>query len=92
MTPLAAMQTATLNAADLMGWTRQGGIARRRASGPTSSRSRATRSRMSRILQHVPFVMKAGVVYKDETKALPGGKLVATAPANTETNRMEKSF
>jgi hypothetical protein len=45
-----------------------------------------------RILQHVPFVMKAGVIYKDEAQPAAVDKLVASAPMHTESNPMENSF
>jgi imidazolonepropionase-like amidohydrolase len=53
MTPLAAIQTGTLNAADLMGWTDKTG-----SLDPGKWADiiavRATRSPTSSILQHVP--------------------------------------
>jgi len=45
-----------------------------------------------RILQHVPFVMKAGVIYKDEAQPGVVDKLVASAPKRIEPNPMENSF
>jgi imidazolonepropionase-like amidohydrolase len=65
MTPLAAIQSATLNAADLMGWTdRVGSI----DAGKWADLIAVDGDPMKdvRVLQHVPFVMKSGVVYKDE--------------------------
>jgi imidazolonepropionase-like amidohydrolase len=65
MTPLAAIQSATLNAADLMGWTdRVGSI----DTGKWADLIAVDGDPLKdvRILQHVPFVMKSGVVYKDE--------------------------
>ncbi len=65
MTPLAAIQSATLNAADLMGWTdRTGSI----DTGKWADLIAVDGDPLKdvRILQHVPFVMKAGIVYKDE--------------------------
>ncbi len=65
MTPLAAIQAATLNAADLMGWTdRTGSI----DTGKWADLIAVDGDPLKdvRILQHVPFVMKSGVVYKDE--------------------------
>ena len=56
-----------------------------RASGQISSRCRVTLSRMFAILQHVPFVMKAGVVYKNEAQPATVDKLVAT-----DTRRMSR--
>ena len=65
MTPLAALQTATLNAADLMGWSdRVGEIAPGKWADVIAVEGDPLKD--VRILQHVPFVMKGGVVYKSE--------------------------
>jgi imidazolonepropionase-like amidohydrolase len=65
MTPLAALQSATLNAADLMGWTdRAGEIAPGKWADVIAVEGDPLKD--VKILQHVPFVMKAGVVYKSE--------------------------
>jgi len=65
MTPLAAIQTATLNAADLMGWThRTGSLDPGKWADLIAVEGDPLKD--VRILQHVPFVMKSGVVYKDE--------------------------
>ncbi len=65
MTPLAAIQTATLNAADLMGWTdRTGSLDPGKWADLIAVDGDPLKD--VRILQHVPFVMKSGVVYKDE--------------------------
>ncbi len=45
-----------------------------------------------KILQHVPFVMKAGVIYKDEAQPAAVDKLAAFAQAHVESNPMENSF
>jgi imidazolonepropionase-like amidohydrolase len=65
MTPLAAIQSATLNAADLMGWTDKTGSL---DAGKWADLIAVDGDPLKdvRILQHVPFVMKSGVVYKDE--------------------------
>ena len=65
MTPLAAIQTATLNAADLMGWTDRAGSL---DAGKWADIIAVDGDPLKdvRILQHVPFVMKSGIVYKDE--------------------------
>ncbi|MGA7312680.1 MAG: amidohydrolase family protein [Silvibacterium sp.] len=65
MTPLAALQTGTLNAADLMGWTDKIGSLE---VGKWADMIAVNGDPLKdvRILQHVPFVMKAGVVYKNE--------------------------
>jgi imidazolonepropionase-like amidohydrolase len=67
MTPLAAIQTATLNAADLMGWAdRAGDIAAGKWADLIAVQGDPLQD--VKILQHVPFVMKSGVVYKNEVK------------------------
>ena len=67
MTPLAAIQSATVNAADLMGW---GDI-----TGSIEPRKWADLIAVDgnpladvKVLQDVKFVMKAGVVYKRSTR------------------------
>jgi imidazolonepropionase-like amidohydrolase len=66
MSPLAAIQTGTINAADLMGWTdRVGAIEPGRYADIIATEADPLKD--VRILQHVNFVMKSGVVYKDET-------------------------
>jgi imidazolonepropionase-like amidohydrolase len=65
MTPLAAIQTATLNAADLLGWTdRVGSLEPGRWADMVAVDGDPTRD--VTVLEHVKFVMKGGVVYKDE--------------------------
>lgn len=66
MTPLAAVQTGTLNAADLMGWTGKVGSIE---PGKWADIIAVSGDPLKdvRILQHVDFVMKAGQVYKNET-------------------------
>jgi imidazolonepropionase-like amidohydrolase len=67
MSPLQGIQTGTLNAADLMGWTdRVGSIAPGKWADIIAIDGDPLKD--VKILQHVPFVMKSGVVYKDETK------------------------
>jgi imidazolonepropionase-like amidohydrolase len=67
MTPLAALQTATINAADLMGWTAKTGTLE---PGKWADMIAVERNPLDdvRVLQNVKFVMKAGVVYRDEAK------------------------
>jgi imidazolonepropionase-like amidohydrolase len=66
MSPLAAIQTGTLNAADLMGWTdRIGAIEPGKWADIIAVDGDPLKD--VKILQHVNFVMKSGVVYKDET-------------------------
>lgn len=65
MTPLAALQTATLNAADLMGWSQKTGALE---PGKWADMIAVEKSPLDdiRTLQDVKFVMKGGVVYKSE--------------------------
>ncbi len=65
MAPLAALQTTTINAADLMGWSAKTGTIE---PGKWADIIAVDTNPLDdvRVLQHVPFVMKAGVVYKDE--------------------------
>ncbi len=67
MAPLTALQTATLNAADLMGWTAKTGSLE---AGKWADIIAVDKNPLDdvRVLQNVKFVMKAGVVYKNETK------------------------
>ena len=66
MSPLAAIQTGTLNAADLMGWTdRVGAIEPGKWADIIAIDGDPLKD--VKVLQHVNFVMKSGVVYKDET-------------------------
>jgi imidazolonepropionase-like amidohydrolase len=66
MTPLAALQTATVNAADLMGWSGKVGTLE---PGHWADMIAVEGNPLNdvRLLQHVPFVMKSGVVYKSES-------------------------
>jgi len=65
MSPLAAIQSGTLNAADLMGWTdRVGTIEPGKWADIIAIEGDPLKD--VKILQHVPFVMKSGVVYKNE--------------------------
>lgn len=67
MTPLAALQAATINAADLMGWTDRTGALE---AGKWADLIAVEGDPLAdiRLVQHVPFVMKAGTVAKDETR------------------------
>jgi imidazolonepropionase-like amidohydrolase len=66
MSPLAGIQTGTINAADLMGWTdRVGTIEPGKFADIIAIDGDPLKD--VQILQHVNFVMKSGVVYKDET-------------------------
>jgi len=65
MTPLAAVQSATINAADLMGWSGKTGSIE---PGHWADIIAVERNPLEdvRVLQHVSFVMKGGNVYKNE--------------------------
>jgi imidazolonepropionase-like amidohydrolase len=65
MSPLAALQTATINAADLMGWTAKTGTIE---PGKWADIIAVEKNPIDdiRTLQDVKFVMKAGVVYKSQ--------------------------
>jgi imidazolonepropionase-like amidohydrolase len=67
MAPLAALQTATINAADLMGWTTKTGTLE---SGKWADIIAVNKNPLDdiRTVEDVKFVMKAGVVYKSESK------------------------
>jgi imidazolonepropionase-like amidohydrolase len=66
MSPLAAIQTGTINAADLMAWTdRTGTIEPGKWADIIAVDGDPLKD--VKILQHVNFVMKSGTVYKDET-------------------------
>ena len=67
MAPLAALQSATINAADLMGLTAKTGTLE---PGKWADIVAVDKNPLDdvRILQNVKFVMKSGVVYKNETK------------------------
>jgi imidazolonepropionase-like amidohydrolase len=64
MTPLAAVQTGTINAAELMGWSGRTGALE---AGKWADVIAVEGDPLSdvRTLQHVRFVMKAGIVYKE---------------------------
>jgi imidazolonepropionase-like amidohydrolase len=81
MSPLAAIQTGTVNAADLMGWTAKTGSL---DPGKWADIIAVSGDPLAdvKILQHVPFVMKSGVIYKNEAQPAQVDKLVASAPNN----------
>jgi imidazolonepropionase-like amidohydrolase len=65
MSPLAAIQTGTLNAADLMGWSEKvGSLEAGKWADIIAVKGDPLRD--IKLLQHVAFVMKSGVVYKQE--------------------------
>ncbi|WP_348264663.1 amidohydrolase family protein [Telmatobacter sp. DSM 110680] len=65
MSPLAALQSATVNAADLMGWTAKTGTLE---PGKWADIIGVEKNPMEdvRVLQNVKFVMKGGVIYKSD--------------------------
>jgi imidazolonepropionase-like amidohydrolase len=67
MAPLAALQTATINAADLMGWSAKTGTLE---PGKWADIIAVDKNPLDdiRTLQNMKFVMKAGVVYKNDAK------------------------
>lgn len=79
MTPLAALQSATVNAADLMGWTDRTGSL---DAGKWADIIAVQGDPLAdvRLLQHVGFVMKGGVIYKDEANPAAVDTLTAVAP------------
>jgi imidazolonepropionase-like amidohydrolase len=71
MAPLAALQTTTINAADLLGITAKTGTLE---PGKWADVIAVDKNPMDdvRVLQDVKFVMKAGVVYKGQGSTLDG--------------------
>jgi len=65
MTPLEAIQTGTINAADLMGWSDKVG-ALEPGKWADIIAVKGDPLKDVKLLQHVAFVMKSGVVYKSE--------------------------
>lgn len=67
MTPLQGIQTGTINAADLMGWSDKVGSL---APGHWADVIAVPTDPLKdvKVLQHIPFVMKSGVIYKDEAQ------------------------
>jgi imidazolonepropionase-like amidohydrolase len=65
LTPTQALQAGTVNAAELMGWSdRVGSIRKGKFADMVAVKGNPVAD--VRLLQHVEFVMKDGVVYKDE--------------------------
>ena len=65
MTPLASIQTATINAADLLGWTKSVGTVEVGKWADLIAVDGDPTKDVS-ILEHVNFVMKGGAVYKND--------------------------
>ena len=76
MTPLQSLQTTTLNAADLMGWSDRVGSLE---AGKWADVIAVSGDPLQdiRALQHVAFVMKGGVIYRNEAQPTSVDKLVA---------------
>jgi len=70
MSPLAALQTATINASDLMGWSAKTGTLE---PGKWADIIAVDKNPLDdiRVLQNVQFVMKAGMVYKSRGVPMP---------------------
>jgi len=67
MSSLEGIQTGTINAADLMGWTdRVGTLEPNKYADIIAIEGDPLKD--VKLLQHVPFVMKSGTVYKNEIK------------------------
>lgn len=65
MTPIQSIQTGTINAADLLGWSdKVGAVEAGKWADIIAVDGDPTRD--ITVLQHVKFVMKGGVVYKNE--------------------------
>jgi len=80
MTPLAAIQTGTLNAADLMGWTdRTGSLDKGKWADIIAIQGDPLSD--VRLLQHVALVMKSGVIYKNEANPATVDRLPAITPS-----------
>jgi len=73
LSPVQAMQAGTVNAAELMGWSDRVGVIRK---GMIADIVAVKGNPLNdiRSLQHVQFVMKDGVIYKDEISAPTGAK------------------
>jgi imidazolonepropionase-like amidohydrolase len=65
LTPVQALQAGPVNAAELMGWADRVGVIRKDMLADIVAVEGNPISDV-RLLQHVQFVMKDGVVYKDE--------------------------
>jgi imidazolonepropionase-like amidohydrolase len=70
--PVQALQAGTVNAAELMGWSDRVGVIRKGMLADIVA-VKGNPVNDVRLLQHVQFVMKDGVVYKDEISASAAG-------------------
>ncbi len=91
MIPLAALQTATLNPADLMGWTdRVGAIQPGKWADVIAVKGDPMQD--VKTLQHVSFVMKCVVVYKDKAQPQAVDRLTAVASRQENVPAVQGSF
>ena len=67
LTPMQAIQSATINAADLMGWKEKTGSLTKGKLADIIAVEKNPLEDIT-ILEHVKFVMKDGVIYKNELK------------------------
>ena len=68
LSPVQALQAGTVNAAELMGWSDRVGVIRKDMLADMVAVKGNPLSDVS-VLQHVQFVMKDGIIYKDEISA-----------------------
>ena len=73
LSPVQALQAGTVNAAELMGWSDRVGVIRKGMMADIVA-VKGNPLNDIRSLQHVQFVMKDGVIYKDEISAPSGAK------------------
>lgn len=73
LSPVQALQAGTMNAAELMGWSDRVGVIRKGMMADIVA-VKGNPLNDIRSLQHVQFVMKDGVIYKDEISAPSGAK------------------
>jgi len=71
LSPVQALQAGTVNAAELMGWSDRVGVIRKGMMADIVA-VKGNPLNDIRSLQHVQFVMKDGVIYKDEISAPSG--------------------
>ena len=73
LSPVQALQAGSVNAAELMGWSDRVGVIRKGMMADIVA-VKGNPLNDIRSLQHVQFVMKDGVIYKDEISAPSGAK------------------
>ncbi|MBB5638450.1 imidazolonepropionase-like amidohydrolase [Pedobacter cryoconitis] len=67
LTPMQAIQAATINAADLLGWKNKVGSLSKGKYADLIALKDDPLTDIT-LLEHIPFVMKGGTIYKDELK------------------------